>query len=177
VLDWLDALAFQAIHGWRFEHKELASPSFEFGKRRDRLIQGCISSCMVGRTGHFRGIMPVTLPSRRERRVAIIKALAHPSRLAIAEALQDGEQCVCDLRDLVDADLSTVSKHLTVMREAGLLEMEKRGLNVYYRLKCPCLMNFFECVDSLAAEQSGPLVSKKRSVKCNVGPPLGGKAK
>lgn len=88
--------------------------------------------------------------SQIERRVTVIKALAHPSRLAIAEALQQGEQCVCDLRELVGSDLSTVSKHLTLMREAGLVEMEKRGLNVYYKLRCPCLMSFFECVDSLA---------------------------
>lgn len=94
--------------------------------------------------------MTSTLKARMERRVAVIKALAHPSRLAMAEALQQGEMCVCDLRELVGADLSTVSKHLTVMRDAGLLLMEKRGLNVYYRLQCPCLMNFFECVDSLA---------------------------
>lgn len=96
--------------------------------------------------------MATTAPSRIERRVSVIKALAHPSRLAIAEALQDGEQCVCDLRDLVDADLSTVSKHLTIMREAGLLDMEKRGLKVFYRLRCPCLLSFFECVDQLSAK-------------------------
>lgn len=96
--------------------------------------------------------MPRTSQFRLERRVAIIKALAHPSRLVIAESLQGGEQCVCDLRELVGGDLSTVSKHLAVMREAGLLEMEKRGLNVYYRLRCPCLLGFFECVDSLAAD-------------------------
>ncbi len=90
--------------------------------------------------------------ARDSRRIAVIKALAHPSRLAIAEALQDGERCVCELRDLVGADLSTVSKHLTVMRKAGLLDMEKRGLNVFYRLRCPCLMNFFECLDGLVPE-------------------------
>lgn len=93
--------------------------------------------------------MPVQQQAHIQRRVAIIKALAHPSRLSIAEALQGGEQCVCDLRELVGTDLSTVSKHLAVMRQAGLLDMEKRGLNVYYRLKCPCLLSFFECVDSL----------------------------
>jgi len=92
--------------------------------------------------------------TRDVRRIAVIKALAHPSRLVIAEALQDGERCVCDLRDLVGADLSTVSKHLSVMRKAGLLDMEKRGLNVFYRLRCPCLMNFFECVDGLIPEPS-----------------------
>ncbi len=105
--------------------------------------------------------MPSSTNDRHQRRVAIIKALAHPSRLSIAEALQDGEQCVCDLRELVGADLSTVSKHLTVMRAAGLLEMEKRGLNVYYRLKCPCLMNFFECVDSLVP---APPLKKRRKI-------------
>lgn len=93
--------------------------------------------------------MSPQMSARSHRRALVIKALAHPSRLAIAEALQSGEQCVCDLRDLVGADLSTVSKHLAVMRTAGLLEMEKRGLNVFYRLQCPCLVSFFECVDSL----------------------------
>ncbi len=92
--------------------------------------------------------------TRAARRIAVIKALAHPSRLAIAEALQDGERCVCDLRGIVGADLSTVSKHLTLMRKAGLLDMEKRGLNVFYRLRCPCLMSFFECVDGLIPEKA-----------------------
>lgn len=98
--------------------------------------------------------MATGVSARTERRVAVIKALAHPSRLVIAEALQRGELCVCELRDLVGSDISTVSKHLTVMREAGLLDMEKRGLNVYYRLCCPCLRNFLECVDSLAPSKN-----------------------
>ena len=97
--------------------------------------------------------MSPEIRDRSERRAALIKALAHPSRLAIADALQGGEQCVCDLRELVGADLSTVSKHLTVMRKAGLLEMERRGLNVFYRLRCPCLLSFFDCVDSLAPQK------------------------
>ena len=104
--------------------------------------------------------MSKTRVSRIERRVAVIKALAHPSRLAIAEALQGGEQCVCDLRELVGSDLSTVSKHLSLMREAGLVEMEKRGVNVYYRLRCPCLLSFFESVVSLVPASSKRLPSK-----------------
>jgi len=87
---------------------------------------------------------------RTSHRIALLKALAHPSRLAIAEALQSGERCVCELTELVGADMSTVSKHLSLMRAAGLLEMEKRGLNVFYRLRCPCLLDFFECVDGLS---------------------------
>jgi DNA-binding transcriptional ArsR family regulator len=80
-------------------------------------------------------------------RANVIKALAHPSRVLIAEALIDGERCVCELTELVGADISTVSKHLSVMKNAGLVEIEKRGLNVYYRLRCPCMMEFFRCVD------------------------------
>lgn len=106
--------------------------------------------------------MSKTRVSQIERRVAVIKALAHPSRLTIAEALQQGEQCVCDLRELVGSDLSTVSKHLSLMREAGLVEMEKRGLNVYYRLRCPCLLSFLECVDSLAPGMSQRIPTKSR---------------
>ena len=77
--------------------------------------------------------------SRSELRAQVVKALAHPSRLLIAEALIDGEQCVCELTSLVGADMSTVSKHLSIMKAAGLVEVEKRGLNVFYRLRCPCL--------------------------------------
>ena len=109
--------------------------------------------------------MPRTSQTRIERRATVIKALAHPSRLAIAEALQEGERCVQDLTKLVGADMSTVSKHLTVMRSVGLLDMEKRGLKVFYTLRCPCLLSFFECVDSLVPGRpkasSGKLSSAK----------------
>ena len=99
--------------------------------------------------------MPRPSQNRSKRRSAVIKALAHPSRLAIAEALQEGEHCVRDLTKLVGADMSTVSKHLTIMRDVGLLETEKRGLNVFYKLRCPCLISFFECVDSLVPAGAG----------------------
>jgi ArsR family transcriptional regulator len=84
---------------------------------------------------------------RIQRRANVIKALAHPSRVLIAEALIEGGRCVCELTELVGADMSTVSKHLSVMKNAGLVEIEKRGLNVYYRLRCRCLIEVFRCVD------------------------------
>ena len=84
-----------------------------------------------------------------EARARIIKALAHPTRLLIVEELSRGERCVCELRDLVGDDISTVSKHLTVLKQAGIVEDEKRGLQVWYRLKVPCILNFFGCVESV----------------------------
>ncbi len=62
-----------------------------------------------------------------------------------------GELCVCDLRDLVGDDVSTVSKHLSILRSAGVLTCEKRGLNVYYSLVCDCFGEFLRCVDQVCA--------------------------
>ncbi len=80
-------------------------------------------------------------------RAQILKAMAHPSRLMMLEALKEGELCVCDLQKIVGSDISTVSKHLSVMRNAGIVEDRKAGLQVFYRLRVPCIMNFFDCVD------------------------------
>ena len=89
------------------------------------------------------------------RQTQVIKALAHPSRLRIVHALMDHERCVCELRDLLGQDMSTVSRHLSVMKNAGLLCEEKRGLYVYYRLACPCIQRFLNCVDTMVCEAEG----------------------
>ena len=75
----------------------------------------------------------------------IFKALGHPSRLIMAEALTRGPLCVCDLHKLVGGDLSTVSRHLAVMKEAGVVDDEKRGTNVFYSLSLGCLDTFLRC--------------------------------
>lgn len=84
-----------------------------------------------------------------DRRVQIIKALAHPARLEIAEALAAGERCVTELQTLVGGDISTVSKHLTLMRKAGWIDCEKHGQQVRYRLVCDCLPTFLRCVEDI----------------------------
>lgn len=89
-----------------------------------------------------------------EIRAEVIKALAHPSRLMIVDELSYGERCVCDLTDLVGHDISTVSKHLNVLKKSGIVEDDKRGKQVYYRLKVPCVLNFFHCVESVIAANS-----------------------
>lgn len=84
-----------------------------------------------------------------QARAGIIKAMAHPTRLFIIDKLSKGERCVCELRDIIDADMSTVSKHLSVLKNAGIIEGEKRGLQVFYSLKVPCILNFFGCVEDV----------------------------
>lgn len=87
-----------------------------------------------------------------ENRASIIKALAHPSRLLIIDKLAGGEECVCVLTDLVGADFSTVSKHLTVLRNAGIVHSRKENNNVFYALKCPCILSFVECIDNVISD-------------------------
>jgi ArsR family transcriptional regulator len=64
----------------------------------------------------------------------------------IVEQLAQQERCVCELTEMIGADMSTVSKHLSVLRAAGVIQDDKRGLQVYYHLKMPCVLRFFDCV-------------------------------
>lgn len=86
-----------------------------------------------------------------EERARVMKAMAHPSRLKVIDELSRGERCVCDLQELIGHDMSTVSKHLNVLRQAGIIENERRGKQIYYRLKVPCILNFFHCIESVIA--------------------------
>lgn len=96
----------------------------------------------------------VTLHSRPrfEARARIAKALAHPSRLMILAALEKRERCVCDLTDLVGADQSTVSKHLAILKNAGLVEDRKEGVMAFYRVKVCCLEGFWSCIETVLSE-------------------------
>jgi DNA-binding transcriptional ArsR family regulator len=79
-------------------------------------------------------------------RAKVFKALGHPSRLLMVEALGQGERCVCELRELVGSDISTVSKHLSVLKEAGIVHDERRGTSIYYSLRMQCVTTFLGCV-------------------------------
>ncbi len=89
-----------------------------------------------------------------EKQADIAKAMAHPIRLAIIHFLKDGEQCVCDIAEKIGSERSNVSRHLAVMVNAGILDCRKEGLNVIYRLKCPCILEFFACVGNVLREQA-----------------------
>jgi DNA-binding transcriptional ArsR family regulator len=84
-----------------------------------------------------------------KKRAEVIKAMAHPSRLLMIDALSYGEKCVCELREMIGDDISTVSKHLSLMKNAGLVDCRKDGLKVFYRLKVPCILNFFSCIEAI----------------------------
>lgn len=89
-----------------------------------------------------------------ERQAEIAKAIAHPLRIAIVNFLKDGEQCVCDIAEFIGSERSNVSRHLSVMVNAGLLEYRKDGLKVIYSLKTPCVLDFFSCVSRVLKQQA-----------------------
>ncbi len=87
-------------------------------------------------------------------RAAVFKALAHPTRVFLVEQLAEKERCVCELTALLAADTSTVSKHLSILKAAGIVADEKRGLMVFYHLKMQCVLGFFACIGKAVQEQA-----------------------
>ena len=106
--------------------------------------------------------MDKTTRARFEVRARIIKAMAHPTRLFIVDQLSHQEHCVCELAQMVGADISTVSKHLSVLKSVGIVDDEKKGNQVFYTLQVPCILQFFKCVESViqsSAKEQLELVS------------------
>jgi DNA-binding transcriptional ArsR family regulator len=88
-----------------------------------------------------------------EKQAKIVQAIGHPLRLEIIDFLKNGEQCVCDIAGHVGSERSNVSKHLSLMVNAGVLEHRKEGLKVIYKLKCPCILDFFDCISGVLKQQ------------------------
>jgi len=89
-----------------------------------------------------------------EKQAQITKAVAHPLRIAILDFLETGPQCVCDIAGHLGSERSNVSRHLSVMTNAGVLESRKEGLKVIYTLKTPCILDFFSCVTGVLRQQA-----------------------
>jgi len=88
-----------------------------------------------------------------EARAEVIKALAHPSRLMMADALAKREMCVCELQEIVGSSMPTVSRHLAQMKNVGIIESRRDGNQIYYRLVVPCITRVFECIDAVLVSE------------------------
>lgn len=86
---------------------------------------------------------------RSEARAKILKSLAHPTRIFIIEKLYLKSYCVCELTEMIGADTSTVSKHLSLLKNAGIISDEKKGTSVYYSLRCTCVMKLIGCIENV----------------------------
>lgn len=106
--------------------------------------------------------MEPDVKAKYQMRARILKAMAHPTRLFLIDELARGERCVCELTEMVGADTSTVSKHLSVLREAGIVSDEKRGLMVFYSLRVPCVTNVLKCVEGVLEANAAATLSAIR---------------
>jgi DNA-binding transcriptional ArsR family regulator len=89
-----------------------------------------------------------------EKQAEIAKAIAHPLRIAILDFLKDGEKCVCDIAEHIGSEQSNVSRHLSVMVKAGVLECRKEGLKVIYKLRTICILDCFSCITTCLKQQA-----------------------
>ena len=93
--------------------------------------------------------MKKDIQARYRARADVMKAMAHPTRLFIVDELAAGPRCVCELTEMIGDDVSTVSKHLSILRNANIVADERRGARVFYSLRTKCAVKFFSCVESV----------------------------
>ena len=83
-----------------------------------------------------------------ERNAEFFKALGHPTRLWIVEQLTTGEHCVCEFVEAVGDKFPTISRHLSILKDAGVIADRREGKSIFYRLDCPCIKKMLECLKS-----------------------------
>ena len=99
--------------------------------------------------------MVITINEKLYRaRAEVARAIAHPIRLEIIDILHGEEElCVQEITEMVAASQSSISKHLGILKDAGILARRKEGLNSYYQLRTPCLASIFNCLDDILREK------------------------
>ncbi|MGO9117991.1 MAG: ArsR/SmtB family transcription factor [Desulfomonilaceae bacterium] len=97
--------------------------------------------------------MDMNQKGRLALKAEVFKAMGHPLRLGIIEFLQQGEMCVCDIVAHVGTEVSNVSKHLSILKKAGLLADRRDGLKIMYSLTMPCAIDFARCVEGVVIKR------------------------
>jgi len=88
----------------------------------------------------------------RERlrlKAEVFKAMGHPLRLGVMEFLQEGERCVSEIVEHTGTGMSNMSKHLSVLKKAGIVNDRRDGLKIMYSLTMPCALDFARCVEGV----------------------------
>jgi DNA-binding transcriptional ArsR family regulator len=93
--------------------------------------------------------MIVKDPNLTELEANFLKALAQPTRLQILYFLRDGEQCQCKIIPRMREDQSNISRHLTHMRDLGILESRKEGVSVYYKIRDKRVFRLLSLADQM----------------------------
>lgn len=98
-------------------------------------------------------------------RAKILSALSDPTRLEILEYLGESEKCVCEIIPAFQRSQSTISKHLNILYEAGILDREIDGKRTLYRVRDPQLFDVIKAIDTLALRQISDLVEVGKALE------------
>ena len=101
-------------------------------------------------------------------RAELLKAMAHPARLRMIDALAEGDRCVRELHEVVGSSLPTVSRHLARMKACGIVSSRREGNCIYYSLLVPCILSVFDCIDEAASAEAG-----RKTQACRTCSPVG----
>ena len=85
-----------------------------------------------------------------EQEAEVLKALAHPSRVYIVRALLHKDCCVMELTEALGVEMPTVSRHLSVLKNNGIVDCRREKNQNFYYLKCKCIGNLFDCITHLS---------------------------
>lgn len=94
--------------------------------------------------------------SKNQKNIAVImKAMAHPARIYIIEEIIKNRICVCSLAKKLNLSFAGISRHFSILKNAGIVKEEKEGNNIYYRVVCNCIVvllksarNTYDCINS-----------------------------
>jgi len=95
-----------------------------------------------------------------------LKAISHSTRLAILDILHDGEQCVCHMEAVLNLRQAYISQQLMILKDAGLVESRRDGLNLYYHAIAPEIFDVLDAVSSVIGVTAKPIGGKRTNVKC-----------
>jgi ArsR family transcriptional regulator, arsenate/arsenite/antimonite-responsive transcriptional repressor len=107
------------------------------------------------------GIVTTKTGSDLERAAELFRALADPTRLGIIEQLRGGEQCVCDLTDMLETGQSRLSFHLKTLKDAGLLRDRRQGRWIYYSLEPDAIAEIESAVAAIKPRATGLRVARR----------------
>ena len=104
-------------------------------------------------------------------RIKILSALSDPTRLELLEYLAGGERCVCEIIPAFSRSQSTISKHLNILHETGILDRRIDGKKTLYRIKNPGIFNLLKEVDAIALDQISELTNAGKILEASINKP------
>ena len=104
----------------------------------------------------------------QKSKTAILKGIAHPVRMRIVEELSRGDLCAGEIAELFHFDRTTISKHLALMKDLGILESSREGTSVRYSLRMACLAQLLYCIENVLEDGD----TGKLPLFCGCGPSI-----